>query len=401
MDISRLVSARSRAIDASGIRRVFDLAAKLKDPINLSIGQPDFPVPDAIKNAAIQAISNNANGYTVTQGIPALRNRLAKYLADDVGWSVDPKPAAEADKSKPGVLVTVGTSGGLYLALLALLDPGDELIIPDPYFVMYPHVCTMVGAKAVYCDTYPDFRMTAARVEPLITPRTKAVLLNTPGNPTGVVASQKECRELLELCRSRNILLISDEIYEEFTYPDAREQSPVGDKSMRCPSPGREPGSENDVLLVRGFGKTYGFTGWRMGYVAGPRTLIEEMSKLQQYTYVCAPAPLQHGAVAALDVDMHLHIEEYLRRRDLVVSKLKGVTNVPIPGGAFYAFPEVPKHAALNANAFVEIALKNNMMVIPGNVFSRRDTNIRISFATDQTSLTKGLDLLADLFRAK
>lgn len=397
MDVSRLISERSKGIDASGIRRVFDLGAKLKDPINLSIGQPDFPVAEPIKRAAIEHISGNSNGYTVTQGIAPLRNRLARHLEDDLGWTVDPRPASEADASRPGVLVTSGTSGGLLLSFLALMNPGDEAIIPDPYFVMYPHLCRMVGAVPVLCDTYPDFQMTAERVERLITPRTKVVVLNTPGNPSGVVASQKQCGQLLDLCRAKGVLLISDEIYDEFTYPESRVISPVGDKTARCPSPARVKASQDDVLLLRGFGKTYGMTGWRLGYAAGPRRIIEEMSKLQQYTFVCAPSALQWGAVAALDVNMSEHIEAYRKRRDLVVQMLGKVTDLAAPGGAFYAFPKVPERLGLTASKFIEKCLEKSVLVIPGNVFSKRDTHFRLSYATDEKNLVRGLEALAGL----
>lgn len=397
MDVTRLISNRSRSIDASGIRRVFDLGAKLKDPINLSIGQPDFPVPDTVKRAAIENIQSNANGYTVTQGIAPLRNRLARHLADDLGWECDPRPANEADLSKPGVLVTSGTSGGIVLAFMALMDPGDEVIFADPYFVMYPHLCRMIGAVPVPCDTYPDFKLTAERVEKLITPRTKIVLLNTPGNPSGAVLSQRECEQLAALCRSKGIMLISDEIYDEFTYSDARVASPVGDKTQRLPSPGRIAGSSNDVLILRGFGKTYGMTGWRLGFAAGPRRIIEEMAKLQQYTYVCAPSALQWGAMAALDVDMKPHIETYQKRRDMVVEKLSKVTDLAVPGGAFYAFPRVPEGMGITASQFIEKCLEKSVLVIPGNVFSKRDTHFRLSYATDERSLTRGLDALVQL----
>jgi aminotransferase len=397
MDVARLISDRSRSIDASGIRRVFDLGAKLKEPINLSIGQPDFPVADAIKKAAVEHIIGNSNGYTVTQGIAPLRNRLARHLSDDVGWTVDPRPASEADHANPGVLITSGTSGGLLLSFLALMNPGDEAIIPDPYFVMYPHLCRMVGAVPVRCDTYPDFQMTAERVEPLITPRTKAIILNTPGNPSGVVATQKQCDELLALCRARGILLISDEIYDEFTYPESRVVSEFGDRTPRCPSPARGLRAQDDVLLLRGFGKTYGMTGWRLGYAAGPRRIIEEMSKLQQYTFVCAPAPLQWGAAAALDVDMSAHIEEYRKRRDLVVGMLGKVTDLATPGGAFYAFPKVPDRLGITASKFIERCLEKSVLVIPGNVFSARDTHFRLSYATDERNLTRGLEAIVGL----
>lgn len=391
MDIGSLLSSRSREIDASGIRRVFDLGAKLKDPLNLSIGQPDFGVPEAIQDAAVDAIRSGRNGYTVTQGIGGLRHRVAGHLRTDLGWDIPER----ASDDTPSLMITSGTSGALLLAMLAILDPGDEIVIPDPYFVMYPHVARMAGAHAVRCDTYPDFRMTAGRVEPLITGRTKAVLVNSPSNPAGVVLSARECDELRTLCREKGVLLISDEIYDEFTYEDAREA--CADGVMRCPSPCRESGAHECTLLIRGFGKTYGLTGWRLGYAAGPRALLEEMGKLQQYTFVCAPSALQWGAVAALDVDMSAHVREYRSRRDLVVEKLSKVTDIATPGGAFYAFPRVPERLGLDASGFIDRCLERNVLVIPGNVFSSQDTHFRVSYATDRVSLERGLEALAEL----
>lgn len=396
MDIDRLICDRSRRIDASGIRRVFELGATLKDPINLSIGQPDFPVPEAIKLAAIDAIHANRNGYTLTQGVQPLRDRAARHVREDLGWDVDGS-APNGPPHRPSLLVSPGTSAALLLAFLSLVGPGDEAIIPDPWFVLYPHLATLTGGKAVVCDTYPDFRMTAARVEKFITPRTKLVLLNSPGNPTGVVLTQRECDDLHDLCRAKGVVLISDEIYDEFTYSDAREQVPPPGSRARCPSPARREGSFETVLVVRGLGKTYGVTGWRLGYAVGHPRLISEMTKLQQYTYVCAPAPLQWGGVAAFDVDMSPHIAEYQRRRDMVVSRLASVTDVATPGGAFYAFVRVPAKLNMTASAFCDAAVKRSILIIPGNVFSSRDTHFRLSFATDARSLERGLDGLATM----
>jgi aspartate/methionine/tyrosine aminotransferase len=398
MDIARLITDRALKVDASGIRRVFDLGARLKDPINLSIGQPDFPVPDAIKRAGMDAIERDRNGYTVTQGIPELRERICRHLGDDLGWDTDPKPP-NGPPHRPGLLVSPGTSASLVLAFMALVGPGDEAIIPDPYFVLYPHLATIVGGTAVRCDTYPDCQMTAERVERLITPRTKLVLLNSPGNPSGAVATQQQCAELLDLCRRRNILLISDEIYDEFTYAEARtERSHRGARPV-CPSPARVPGSFEDMLIVRGLGKTYGVTGWRLGYAAGPARLIAEMTKLQQYTYVCAPAPLQWGGLAAFDADMSAHVAAYQKRRDLVAQRLGPVTEFARPGGAFYAFPRVPERLGLTATRFVDQAIERGLLIIPGSVFSDRDTHFRLSYATSEATLARGLDVLVDMMR--
>ncbi len=377
-----LISARARAIDVSGIRRVFELGAKLEKPINLSIGQPDFPVPAPIKEAAIAAIRGDRNGYTLTQGTEDLRRAISAHLAHDIGWRV---PSPESS-----LLVTSGTSGALVLAFLALLDPGDEAIIPDPYFVVYPALGALTGATTAYCDTYPDFRLTAERVEPLITPRTKILVVNSPSNPCGVVLTVKELRDLVELCESRGVLMISDEIYDLFTYPEAREQG-------KCPSPAR---LTRRLLLVRGFGKSYGCTGWRMGYVAGPPPIVAQMQKLQQYTYVCAPSMAQAGCAAAFGVDMSAEVEAYRRKRDLVERTLGAVTEVVHPGGAFYAFVRVPSPPWESASQFVDGAIARSVLTIPGNVFSRRDTHFRLSYATSDETLTAGLKILREMLRA-
>jgi len=393
MDIDRLLTDRARAVDASGIRRIFQLGAQMADPINLSIGQPDFPVPGPIKRAAIEAIEHDRNGYTPTHGVPELREPLLEWLEQDLGWGF-------GGAGDPELLVTSGTSGALFLAFLALVGPGDEAIIPDPYFVMYPHAATICGGRAVRCDTYPDFRMTAERVEPLITDRTKLVLYNAPSNPVGVVGTTEEVRDLLDLCRRRGVLLISDEIYDEFTFSDAQSDATAlpgadGSRKPRCPSPARLEGAGEDVLVIRGFGKTYGVTGWRMGYAVGPAAIVQQIAKFQQYTYVCAPSIAQHGCAAALGVDMGPTVEGYRRRRDMLVDRLGRLTEVVTPGGAFYLFPRVP--AGESGTEFVERAIQRGLLVIPGGFFSDRDTHFRLSFAAPERTLERGLAVLEEL----
>mgnify|MGYP001251588034 CR=1 FL=1 len=379
LDFNCLASDRARAIDASGIRRMFELAAGLENPINLTIGQPDFPVPRAIKDAVINAVESNANGYTVTQGGPAALASVKGQVQRDIGWS--------CDGTRTDAMLTSGTSGGLMLAALALLQEGDELIIPDPWFVLYPKLATFTGATAVPCDTYPDFKLTAERVEPLITDRTKALILASPGNPTGVVLNSQELAALVALCQRRGVLLISDEIYDEFTYQDALEDG-------ACPSAAR---LWDQVLLIRGLGKTYGCTGWRLGYAAGPAGLIDEMTKLQQFTYVCAPSMAQAAFEASDDVSMRAHVDEYQTRRDLVVEKLGKLTNVVVPGGAFYAFIAVPESLGLTGTQFAQKALERRVLVVPGAVFSGRDTHFRISYAVTPEKLAEGLGILREL----
>jgi aspartate/methionine/tyrosine aminotransferase len=298
------------------------------------------------------------------------------------------------------MLVTSGTSGALVVAAQALLSAGDEMIIGDPYFTLYPSLAGLCDARAVVCDTYPDFRLTAERVEPLITARTKFVLLTSPSNPCGVVCSEREVADLLDLCRRKNVLLISDEIYDEFTFSESMTGRCVNDAGRaRCPSPARLPGAAEDVLVIRGFGKTYGVTGWRLGYAAGPRSLIEQMTKINQYSFVCAPTPLQIGAAEALGTDMSAVVGEYEKRRDLAVRMLGGVTEVTQPGGAFYVFPEVPGRLGLTATAFVDRCVERGVLVIPGGAFSRRDTHLRVSLAATMERLERGLGVVCDLMR--
>ncbi len=379
LNMQELLSRRTLDIDVSGIRRVFELGAKLDDPINLSIGQPDFPVPEELKQATIEAIREDRNGYTLTQGAPELLERVRARLASELGWDLS--------TGDTGVMITSGTSGGLLLSALALLNPGDEAIIPDPWFVIYPTLGNMTGARMVCCDTYPDFRMTAERVEPLITARTKYVLLNSPGNPSGAVLSPDELKDLVELCARRGVLLISDEIYDTFTCSEALSEG-------RFPSPGRYT---QDMLLIRGFGKTYGCTGWRLGYVAGPEPLIRQMAKLQQYTFVCAPSVAQVGMARAFDVDLSERTRIYQRRRDRIMEVLGPVTELVRPQGAFYAFVPVKPDLGLTATELVEKALERNVLAIPGSVFSRRDTHFRISYAAPEEKLEQGLEILRDL----
>lgn len=360
---------RIAGFDSSGIRKVFDLAAKMANPINLSIGQPDFAVPDAIKEAAIAAIRADKNSYSLTQGIVELRNAIQSRVD------------AELKQPDRRVLVTSGTSGALMLAILALVNPGDEVIIFEPYFVMYPTLVSLVGGVPVYVDTYPDFRIDVAKVAAAITPRTKLILLNSPGNPTGAVAGEAEVRALAELAAKHNIALISDEIYREFCY-DAPFASPT------C--------WNDQSLVIDGFSKTYGVTGWRLGFVHGPSAIIDKFTMLQQYTFVCAPHPLQFAAASALDVDMSPYIATYRHRRDMVVDGLVSAGyEVAKPGGAFYVFPQAP--AGETGGHFVGRAIEQELLIIPGSIFSRRDTNFRISYAASEATIERGLAVLRKL----
>ncbi|REK31439.1 MAG: aminotransferase class I/II-fold pyridoxal phosphate-dependent enzyme [Planctomycetota bacterium] len=363
----RWIAERSATFDSSGIRKVFDLAAQLEDPINLSIGQPDFDVPQPIRQAAIDAIENGKNGYTPSQGLASLLDKVQRGVDECYG---------HADRR---ALITSGTSGGLVLALMALVNPGEEVIVFDPYFVMYDALIKMVGGRPVFVDTYPDFRIDVAKVEAAITPRTKMILANSPANPTGAVAGREELCALAELAACHDVALVSDEIYRLFCYDDA----------FTSPAEFNE-----QTIVLDGFSKSYGMTGWRLGYAHGPSEIIDTMIKLQQYTFVCAPQPAQWGGLAALDVDMSCHIADYRRKRDLLVAGLSDHYQVTRPGGAFYAFPRAPRGTA---SEFVERAIERGLLIIPGKIFSRQDTHFRISYAADDAVIERGVEVLRDL----
>jgi aspartate/methionine/tyrosine aminotransferase len=363
-----MLADRTRAFDSSGIRKVFDLAAKMENPINLSIGQPDFDVPQPVKDACIEAIQQGKNAYTLTQGLPALREKLQTQID------------AEYRHADRKVLVTSGTSGGLVLALLALVNPGDEVLMFDPYFVMYPSLTKLVGGVPVIIDTYPDFRIDLNKVADAITPRTRLILLNSPGNPTGAVASEEEVRGLARLAAEKNVPLLSDEIYSLFAY-DQPLASPI---------------RHNDrTLVIDGFSKSHGMTGWRLGYVHGPAEIIDAMTKLQQYTFVCAPQPVQWAGVTALDVPMDDYIVDYRRKRDMIYAGLADRYDVVRPGGAFYIFPKVPHGGS--GSQFVAEAIAHKLLVIPGNIFSQRDSHFRISYAASDETIARGIEVLRRL----
>ena len=367
----KIIADRAGKIDASGIRKVFALAASLEDPVNFSIGQPDFDVPDALKEEAIEAIKAGQNKYSQTVGDATLTAKITDRVRNEFGWD------------DPAVLVVNGVSGGLLLAFMALIDPDDEVIIPDPYFVMYKHLVNMLGGKCVFIDSYPDFDLPVEKIAGAITDKTKLIILNSPSNPTGVVYSESEVKTLAEIAAKRDILVLTDEIYETFCYDGP------------CPS---IAGCYEKSLVLRGFSKSHAMTGWRLGYVAtgaALRDVVEEMAKIQQYTFVCAPTPFQKAAIAALDYDVGELVDAYRKKRDLLCNGLKNTFELIKPGGAFYAFVKAPGGAG--ATKFVERAIENNVLIIPGNVFSEKDTHFRISYATSDEKIREGVEILRSL----
>lgn len=366
------LASRVSRIDASGIRRIFDLAKSLKDPINLSIGQPDFPVDDKVKEAAVSAIRADRNSYTQTQGIPELRDLSLAEEKAHTGRTYAPDE----------ILVTSGVSGGLFLALLALVDDGDEVLIPDPYFVMYKHLVRLFGGTPVYIDTYGSgFVPTPEAIEKAITPRTRLLLLNSPANPTGRIIPADVLQGIAKVCTKHGITVISDEIYRLFAYGP-------------CPSISRW---HEDTLTLVGHSKSYAMTGWRLGYACGHKDVIQAMTKVQQYSFVCAPSIAQYAALAGPQVDHTANIAAYRAKRDLMVGILSQAFELSPPDGAFYLFAKVP--GGLSGQQFVEKAIANNCLIIPGGVFSERDSHIRICYTVPDAKLKAGAELLVRLAR--
>ena len=374
MDPNQLLARRVTSIEASGIRKIFDLAATVKDAVNLSIGQPDFDVPELIQQSAIDAIRGGFNRYPPSAGFPELRALILDHYAALHGTRPE------------DCIVTSGTSGGLTLALLALVDPGDEVLVPDPYFVSYRHLTTMCGGTPVFYDTYPRFSVNAAQLEKLITPRTKAIIAMSPGNPTGACLSERDKQDLADLARAKNIAIISDEIYELFSYSGKPERSigayyPEG------------------TLAVGGLSKTLAVTGWRLGWVTGPKAFVDELIKLQQFTFVCAPSTAQRAALNAFKPDLSGYVSSYRKKRDMLVAGLrKAGYECEEPGGAFYLFPRVPAKFK-NGQEFVEAAIARRLLLVPGNVFSTRDTHFRISYAASDATLAEALAIFQELAR--
>jgi len=358
------IAGRMKCIDASGIRKVFALAAKMKDPINLSIGQPDYDVDQVVKDVAIAEIQAGFNKYTQTWGIEPLREAVSEYYQRRFGVPLE------------NVMITAGVAGGLFLALTATVNPGDEVLCADPYFVVYKHVVNLLGGVCKPIDTYPDFQLKAAQVEAAITEKTKILILNSPSNPTGVTVPKTELAALAAVAKKHNLLVLTDEIYEQLQYDS---------------EPATIVGLYENVVLLNGFSKMAGMPGWRVGFAAGPEEILQQMNTLQQYTFVCAPSFAQKACVVALKQDGRDKVAAYRKKRDIIYEGIKDKFRVVRPSGAFYIFPEAPGG---DGDRFAARAIENNVLIIPGSVFSERKTHFRISFAVNDATLEKGVEIL-------
>lgn len=362
-----MIADRMREFEASGIRKVFDLAQKIKNPVNLSIGQPDFDIPEEVKNEAIKAIERGFNRYTITQGIPELSEKILEKARKENGIKAE------------DIMITSGVAGALTLAFMVLINPGDEVLVPDPYFVSFKHLVNFCGGKIKFIDTYPDFEITPERISSQISSRTKILIINSPSNPTGVVCKPQHLKEICDIAEKHNLIIISDEIYEKFVYEI--EYQSIGKYY------------ENTVTCS-GFSKSHAMTGWRLGSAIGPAKIIDEMMKLQQYTYICAPSFAQVAGVKAMDISMDAYIEDYKKKRDFVCDGLKERYELTKPDGAFYIFPQVPRGTD---EEFVTEAIKHDLLIIPGSVFSEKKTHFRVSYAASFETLERGVEILNSL----
>lgn len=368
--MSSFVAKRLEDFDSSKIRDAFDFAADIPNVIDLSIGFPEDNTPNYIKRAGIEAIRNNRTRYTPSNGIIELRTSIAEKLVRDNGI-----PA-----SSEVVTVTPGLTTGILLAYLAVLDVGDEVLVPEPFFPPYKDLAVMIGAVPKTINTFPTFQLTAEMIKPLITPRTKALVINSPNNPSGAIYPQAELKKIAALAKKHKILVISDEVYEFFAYDEAHF-------SIASIYP--------NTLTLNGFSKSYAMTGWRIGYICGPLDIIDAINELQQYIVFSSSSIGQHAALAALKKDPKKITAKYKSKRDKARRVLQQ-TFKQICGarGAFYFFLELPNNIV--DLKFVNHLAHRGVILLPGSAFSHRQNYIRISYAIETDNLLTGLNRVCE-----
>ena len=371
------LSERVATLKPSGIRKFFDIAATMKEVISLGIGEPDFTTPQPILEAGIRSLQHGETHYTSNAGILELRQALSLHLEKLYRVSYD--PGSE-------IIMTVGGSEALYLAMTALLDPGDEVVIPTPCFVSYQAEVLLAGGTPVEiaCCMEDNFDLDPKKVEAAVTPRTKAILLSFPNNPTGAVASRATLLEVARIAEEHDLIVISDEIYDRLVYGLPHVCFPAL-SNMR-----------KRTILLGGFSKDYAMTGWRIGFAAGPVDLIRGMNHVHQYTIMCAPTTAQEAAITALtnaEQFVEEMITEYDRRRKLIVSGMNQI-GLPTfePHGAFYAFPQV-SITGLDDETFASRLLQEeHVAVVPGSVFGAGGVGfVRCSYATSYEKIEEAL----------
>lgn len=365
------IAQRISQFDSSDFRNAMKKQALITDPIDLSIGVPEELTPEHVKAAGIRAIEEDKTTYAPANGIPELREALAAKL----------KFENNIDVASEQVTVVPGLTTGQLLVYLAVLDPGDEVIIFDPYYPPYPHLATMVGARVVMVPTLPSFQPNLPLLEASITDKTKLIVINSPNNPSGAVYPEKTLRAIAGIAEKNNILLISDEIYEHFVYDGSHF-------SIGSVYP--------NTITMNGFSKEHAMTGWRLGYITGPQEIIDAINELQQYAVMGSSTIAQHAAVAALKQKPTHIVEKYRAKRDLAVSSLQKLGySVKGAEGAYYIFVKAP--ANLTDTEFAERASEHKLILVPGRAFSQLHGYIRISYGADLATLERGLEVIATL----
>ena len=365
-------SKRVRSINLSEIRKMFEIAGE--NSINLGLGEPDFNTPEHIIEATSTAMREGFTHYTSNMGILELREALSIKLKKDNGIESSPE----------SILVSVGASEAIYMCMQALVDPGDEVLIPDPGFLSYDACVNLAGGipRGIELKMENDLRMTSQEVQEGITNKTKAIILNSPSNPTGSVMKKEDVKAIAEIADDHGIYLISDEVYEKIIYDD-KHHSPA----KFC----------ENAVTINGFSKSYAMTGFRIGYVTANPEIIEELLKIHQYTTACASSMVQKAALAALEGPQNSiddMVGEFKRRRDMVVKRLNGMGVECInPHGAFYVFPNVD-----DPYEFVVEGLKKGVVMVPGRAFGLHGKNhVRLSYATSYSQLEEAMDRLESM----
>ena len=380
-DWKKYLNTTVKNIPPSGIRRFFNMASEMEGVISLGVGEPDFITPWHIRESCVYSLERGYTTYTANQGTLALREAISEYL--DRAYDVKYDPRTE-------LLVTVGVSEGLDLALRAMIQAGDEVLVPQPCYVSYVPCVTLAGGKPIGIATKPEnsFKLTADMIEKAITKSTKVLLLCYPNNPTGAVLTREELMEIAEVVEYHDLIVISDEIYDRLVYN--------GEHTCFASL----PRMRDRTILLSGFSKAYAMTGWRIGYAASNPFFIEAMNKIHQYTMLCAPITAQMAAIEALKNgynSMIKMIEQYNRRRQMIVKALNDM-GLPCfePGGAFYVFPDI-RPTGLSSEEFAEKLLKETKVaVVPGNAFGEAGEGfVRCSYAVSVFDLTEAIKRIA------
>ena len=378
MDYDKILSRRAVAIKPSGIRRFFDIAAEMDDVISLGVGEPDFKTPWNIRRAGIESLERGHTWYTAKSGLMQLREAACGYLKRRFTLEYDPKKE---------LLITVGGSEAIDIAIRALVEPGDEVLVVEPSFVCYTPITELTGGVPVPIATRAEdaFRLTPEQLKAAITPRTKLLILPFPNNPTGAVMRRAHLEAIAGVLRGTDIMVLSDEIYAELTYGDERHISFAEIDGMK-----------ERTILVQGFSKSYAMTGWRLGYAAGPAPVIKQMTKIHQFSIMCAPTTSQYAAVEALrngDADIEEMRGQYDMRRRLLVDGLNRMgLDCFSPEGAFYVFPSIRSTGLSSSDFCMRLLEAERVAVVPGDAFGESGEGfVRISYSYSVNHLLEAL----------